>query len=661
MIRCCIGWIIIYLCFPIITFAQEIIFSASASSTQVGIRDQFQVTFTLKNASEARNFDPPSFQGFRIQGGPFQSNSSSFSNVNGKTQQSRSISLTYLLEPSRTGNITVGPASITVNNNVLKSNTLQIQVVKGNVTPAPSSSDPFEDDPFAAMRRQQQLIRQQMQQIQQQRQEQQHQRQAQIQGMGERDIHKNIFIKVEADKTNPYIGEQVTVSYKLYTRLAMNVNLTQLPSLNGFWSQDFEVPNPPKSREELINGQPYQVFLLKKSALFPQQSGKLELDAAKAEGIVRIIEQTKGANPFADDPLFSLFMDDPFFNQDAFTGYNYKDVPIKLSSKPIEIQVKELPVQNRPGTFTGAVGNFNLKTQLDKRSLSTDDVATFQVQVIGTGNLKLIGAPVISFPVELGIAEPIVNDTITSRNPGIAGIKNFTYTISPQVPGTYTIPAIEFAYYDIPTKQYKTLRSQPQTIEVVKGKNYIADKAQTLPGDIHPIVLQPSSAAAQWQPTLAKSWYWSLYLAGLLLCVLLIFRKNQIDRLAGNEILFKHKKANKVAWKRLSTARKLLPQQHHKAFYEEISKAIWLYLSDKLNIPLASLSKATLAAAMRHRAISDVRILEVEKLITECEMALYSQSGGQQQRQHTLDETSQLIGDLEQDLKTKPQSVHYAG
>lgn len=653
-----LSWIIIFLCLPIVAAAQEVVFSATTSTAKVGLQNQFQVTFTLKNGGEASDFTPPSFSGFSIQGGPFQSSSTSMTTVNGRTQRSNSISLTYVLQPLRAGEHTIGPASVQVDGQVLKSNPVQVQVVKGSVAPS-RSNDPFDDDPFTAMRKQQQRLRQQMQQARQQQMQQR--RDAQIQGMGEKDIHKNIFIKVEVDKTNPFVGEQVTVSYKLYTRLAMNVNLTQLPSLNGFWSQDFQVPNPPKAREETVNGQTYQVFLLKKSSLFPQQSGKLELDAAKAEGIVRIIEQTKGDQPFSDDPFFSLFMDDPFFDQDAFMGYNYKDVPVKLSSKPIDIHVKELPVGNQPPTFTGGVGSFTLQTNLDKTHLSTDDVATLQVKIAGTGNLKLIGAPNVHFPEELGVGEAQTSDTITSRHPAITGIKEFNYTISPQVPGTYTIPGIEFSYYDVAAKQYKTLRSQARTINISKGKSYTADRKQALPGDINPIVDNESGNTNGWQAVLSKGWYWSLYVLSSLLCGLLIFFRRRAETLAGNQVLFKHKKANKVAWKRLTAARKLLPQQQHEAFYEEISKAIWMYLSDKLNLPLSGLSKQNLAAAMRQNGCSDTRIAEVEQLIVECEMALYSPSGGQQQRQHTLDEAGKLIGGLEQDLKTNVPLVNDAG
>lgn len=666
MIRKAFVWCLVlaFSCLP--ALAQEMVFSAQASARKVGTKDQFQLTFSLSNVQGVGNFRPPAFTGFKVVDGPYQSNSSNLIKVNGQVRQTSTVNLTYILMPLKAGNLTIGPAHVDVGGRDISSNSVTLQVVNGSVAPQNARqqrSDPFEDDPFAAIWQRQQQMMQRIQQQQRGAQRQAPSRNSQMEALGENNINKNIFIRVEVDKTNPYVGEQITASYKLYTRLAMSVNLTQLPSLNGFWSQDFQIPNPPKPREEVINGQRYQVFLLKKSALFPQQDGSLELDPAKAEGVVRVVQKVKGRNPFADDPMFgSFFMDDPFFNDDFFSGYDYKDVQVKLSSQPVKINVRPLPLQNQPASFTGAVGDFRLSASIDKSSLSTDDAATLTVTVSGSGNLKLIGNPPIDFPAALGVYDPQITDTITGRNPAITGSKVFTYSMNPQSPGDYTIPAIAFSYYDPQTGAYKTLNTSPVKVHVTKGRHYnpagVAGKK--LPGDIHGIRTGDVLAGGR-TPLASRPWYWLLYPAGIALLGALLIRKRQQDIYASNQALFRNKKANKIAWKRLAAARKLLPQQEHKAFYEEVSKAIWLYLSDKLGIPLSGLSKENVAAELENKQVPVAQIDRVKSLVLECEMALYSPGGGRQQRQHTLDEAAGTIGELETVLKNKNSLLQHAG
>lgn len=661
MIRKGFVWILVLLFLQYSVMAQEMVFSAQANARKIGTKDQLQVTYVLSNAAGADNFRPPPFSGFSIVGGPFQSNNSSVTIINGQARQSSSLNTTYVLVANKTGTITIPPAHITFNGREISSNPITVQVVSGSMA---QQRDPYADeDPFAAMQQYQQRLRQQMMQQQHSRQRQTQQQNSQLEAMSEKNINKNIFIRVQVDKTNPYVGEQITASYKLYTRLAMSVNLTQLPSLNGFWSQDFQIPNPPQPTEEVINGQRYQVFLLKKSALFPQQDGTLELDAAKAEGVVRVVQQVKGRNPFSDDPVFgSFFMDDPVFNEDMFSGYNYKDVQVKLSSAPVKINVRPLPAENQPESFTGAVGHFTVTAGIDKNTLSTDDAATLTFTVSGSGNLKLIGNPKITFPAELGVYDPQITDTITGRNPAITGNKIFTYSMNPQAPGDFVIPAIAFSYYDAATGTYKTEKTQPIKVKVTKGKHYTGNIAgvKSLPGDIHDI--NRSTLVLQSRNSLfATLWYWSLYILGIAVVIVLLALHKRQEEYAGNQALFRNKKANKVAWKRLAAARKLLPQQQHKAFYEEVSKAIWLYLSDKLGIPLSALSKDTVATELEHKLVPVAQTDRVKRLVLECEMALYSPSGGQQQRQHTLDEAAGTISELETILKNKNNALQHAG
>src|SRR5690606_27471132 len=293
------------------------------------------------------------------------------------------------------------------------------------------------------------------------------------------EIYKNLFMRATADKTTVRVGEQITVTYKLYTRIPMNAGISKLPSLNGFWTQDFEIAkgNALKPVEEIVDGKPYQVFTIKKSALFPQQTGTLTLDPAEAEGVARIMQKVRRQDPFAD-----MFADDPFFRQaisqmmqdpfgDMF-GTAYKDVPVKMKSTPIKITVLPLPEEGKPEDFGNAVGRFTLEGKVDKTNLTTDDVLTYTLKINGSGNLKLIEAPELKLPNGLSSFDPNILDTITGRTTTISGSKIITYSISANVPGDYELPAIPFSYYDVQAGTYVTLSTDPIKIQVAKGKNY---------------------------------------------------------------------------------------------------------------------------------------------------------------------------------------------
>lgn len=656
-----LAWIFLFsFAFPSCLSAQDRAFYVKASASRVGLEDPFQISFIIQDGSSVSNFNPPGFMGFRVLGGPFQSNQSSISIVNGRRSQSATITLTYMLKPIRTGKLTIAPASIVINGIQYRSDAIEIEVVKGHLAADPQAqsnnpfNDPFFDDPFEAARKQEQQI----QQLLRQRARQQYygSRHSQMADLDEKNLNKNVFIKVTVDNTRPYVGEQITASYKLYTRLPMNMSLTQLPSLNGFWSEDFDIPNPPRPHEEVVDGKPYQVFLLKKSALFPQQTGKLKLDAARAEGIVRVIQKVQGQNPFAADPAAgSLFMDDPLFNSDFFSGYDYKDVKARIASDPVTIQVMPLPGKNQPEGFSGGVGHFNIHTEMDSTVLSTDGGGAFRFVISGSGNLKLIGQPEVHFPEALGAMDPQVSDTILSRSPVINGSKTFRYDLSPQQPGNYTIPAITFSYFDPAGGSYRTLRTNAIHIKVVAGKNYAAAK-DVLPADIHDIIGGPFKGKAPHRLFMVTAGYWSLYAVALLLFGILWFLHKRKEAITTDSEGWKKKTANKVAWKRLAQARKMLGRKDT-VFYEEVSKAVWLYLSDKLNIPLSALSRDNIAEKLASRQVPAQQIDEVNRLISECEMALYSRTGGLQQRSHTLDVASAVIGGLEgilQDKKFKP-------
>lgn len=637
--------------------AQNVSFTAQASANKMGLQDQIQFTYTIQNVEDLRALGPvgDNFKDFEVVGGPFQSQSTQMSVNNGRMTQSQSFSLTYLLHPKHTGNLTI-PQGIAKDaaGHTYQSNAVTIQVVTGSLASTqqrgrqnPFDDDPF-DDPFAAM---QQRRMQQMQQMQQQRQQQQQQ------PVNMDEINKDIFIRVVVDKSKVHVGEQVTASYKLYARIPMQMGISKLPSLNGFWTQDFEIAKGNiRPEEEVVNGKKYQVFLLKKSALFPQQTGTLELDPAEAQGVARILQQqrTSIADMF-DDPALqramgSMMMNDPFFNNSFFNSMAYRDVQVHIKSTPVKIEVTALPDKGRPEDFGGAVGNFSIASKIDKTELTTDDVANLTFTITGSGNLKLIAAPKLVLPNGLETFDPLIVDTITGRTTTISGSKIITYAITPHTPGDYKIPGIPFSYFNPKTGTYTTLSTDPITLHIKPGKHYNANAVagNKIIKDIHNIQTAPlKKVSAAAQPILYKSVYWSMYGVPLLAFVGLLFWKRREEELQKDSTILRNKRANKVALKRLATAQKLLQQNSEKPFYEEVSKAIWLYLSDKLSIPLSSLSRESAEQALAPYKVPEELLAKLNKVVSECETALYAPAAGTKQMQDTYKEAVTVISSLE--------------
>jgi hypothetical protein len=635
------------------SYAQEVVFSAAASAGKIGIEDQVQVQYTIRDAQDLRTLGPKQEinNDFHIVGGPYQSSGSNVSIVNGKITQSQSLTVTYILQPKRKGKLTV-PAAVAKDGkgDVYQSNSITLEVVEGSLAQQRQQQrgqDPFADDPFEAIIRQRQR---QMQALQQQRQQQ---RQAEPEP-ADVNLDKDLFIKVVVDKSKVYVGEQITATYKLYARLPMNVAISKLPSLNGFWTQDFDMPGGKITPvEEIVNGQRYQVFTLKKSALFPQQHGTLELDPAEAEGVARIVQKNKQRDPFFDDPFFnSFFMDDPF--ADEFFGRTaYRDVKVKLKSKPVKIEVLPVPEEGKPESYTGAVGNFTVTAGIDKTEITTDDIANFKLVINGSGNIKLIEAPVLKLPNGLTAYDPLVVDTITGRTTTISGSKTITYPISPRTPGEYNIPSLSFTYFNPQSGKYVTINTNPAKLHVKPGDNYTAGNTRTARTDIHNIHTQPiGELKARPKPLILSPGYWSAYALPLMAFLGLLVWRRREEELSKDSVLLRTRRANKIALKRLATAQKLLQKNERTPFYEEISKAIWLYLSDKLSIPLSSLSKENVWDALNSRDIDRQLQHQLEQVMTECETALYAGTGGTQQMNSTYNEAVTIISKLEEAFKS---------
>ncbi len=640
-------------------YAQNVVFTAQASANRMGAKDNVQVEYTIRDAQNVQTMTPPASNDFDVVQGPFTTHSVN-SSFNGRTNvTSESITRTYILHPRREGTLTIPPViAKDAAGHTYQSNAVVIQVVPGTLMQQRRAPAQQDDDAFAMMQR----MNQQMQQLQQQmmqpqpqpqpQQPQQPQKQNQPDASDEAEIKKNMFIKVEVDKTKVHVGEQITTSYKLYVHeMAMNAQISKLPSLNGFWTQDFEIPRQPKPEIEELNGKKYQVFLLKKSALFPQQTGTLELDPAEAKGVARIVKQVR--HKMSDMFRGTLMMNDPAFNNSYYNTMDYKDVEWKLESTPVKVTVTALPEKDKPADYGGAVGKFTIGSKIDKQELTTDDIATLTLTITGSGNLKLIEPPKLNLPNGLNSFDPQITDTITGRSTTISGSKIINYVISPHSPGDYDIPATAFTYFNPQTGAYITAHTQPMKLRVKAGKRYtpVTAGSNIALKDIHDIVKMPlASIALRSKPMLFTGTYWSMFAFPLLAFIGLVVWKRRDEELSKNTVLLKSKRANKVALQRLATAKKYLQENNKTPFYEEISKATWLYLSDKLNIPLSALSRETAAEAMSTRNVPDAVQKHLEDVIWECETALYA-SGGSQKMAYIYDEAIKVISDLEDVFK----------
>ena len=631
--------------------AQEFRFTTNVSSTRVAQDEPFQIQFMLENASNVASFTPPAFTDFEVMQGPSQVQGQSI--YNGR--RSEYIALIYVLQPKRPGNFTLSGATARVNGNVVHSNPVTIEVIKSvnhNAAPPqvptqqppgfqPSHRGPDEDVAEGILRKGEDV---------------------------DAKLRKNIFLKVDVDKTSLYEGEQLTATYKLYTRLPTNSSVTRVPAFKGFSAKDIELPNPPQATTERINGQLFKVFTIRKTLLFPLQSGNLELDPVEVDNQVRLVKlshdnRKRSRDPFEDifnDPGFKDPFNDPFFD-DFFNRpeVSYEDVPYKIQSTPVKITVKPLPVDTRPPSYNGAVGHFNMSATIDKTTLTTDDALTLKVNISGQGNVNLLNQPKVEIPGSFEKYDPKVTDNIEKNSNPLSGSRQFEFALMPLEAGDQTIPPVEFSYFDPVAHAYKTIKSQAFNIKVTPGKQNKRDKEDF---SVDKNVLIPVHLAPQrWTKDagflLGSVWYYLLLLIPIIALIAGILYRRRQHYQQNNAALLKHRYANKAALKRLELAARYLKEGKDRAFYEETSRAVWGYLSHKLEIPFADLNKQLVQNKLAGRRINGDNTLQLFDLLDNCEMALYAPAQSNDKMQGTYQQAVKVISQLEEQLKTKQQVV----
>jgi hypothetical protein len=597
------------LLFSISSFAQNAFLSATASKSTVGVGEQFQVTFTLN--CDGQNFHSPDLSNFNVLSGP--NRSSSISIVNNSYTQS--LSFTFFLQAKSGGNFKIGPASIEAQGKRINSNVINLTVVKGN--PQQGNS-----------------------------QQGNNQNNSQSSGISD----KNLFIRAIVSKGSVVEGEALTVTFKIYTNIQVNsYSVSKAPSMNGFWNQDIEIPNPPPMNVEVVDGVRYNTAVIKKAVLFPQQSGVLTIDPMELECIARI----RVKNQRMMDP-FGMF-NDPFF-ADAFGGV--QDVKCNIKSLPIKVNVRDLP-SNAPSSFSGAVGSLTFDASLDKSETKENEPVNLKFKISGSGNLKLATAPDVTFPEDLETYDPKIGENYKASDAGVNGSKTVEYLIIPRHEGDYEIPAVTFSYYDLGKQQYVSKTAGPFKIKVGKGSGSSSASSsssksdvQVLGRDIRYIKTEKQLFPADGGKFFGSWLFYVLSLLPLLAVAGGLYYKKQQAFNESNSVFLRSKKATSIAQKRLSVAGKLISESKHTLAFEEISRALWGYASDKLTIPVSELSKENISEKFRGKNIEDAIINRFTNCISTCEMAQYGGLDASSQSSKLYQDALQIITDIEGGMKS---------
>lgn len=571
--------------------------------------DQFRLTFTV-NTQKGKDFLAPSISGFDVLMGPSRSQQSSTQIINGKVSSSSAITYTYILMAGKEGTYTIPAASIEVDGKKIFSNALTIKVLP----PDQSAGN------------------------QQSGQGQSNSSRGQIAGGKISD--KDLFITATAAKTTVYEQEAILLTYKVYTLVNLRQLYGKMPDLKGFHTQEIELPQQKTFSLEHYNGRNYNTTIWSQYVLFPQQTGKLEIPSITFEGIV--VQQT-----ISDDPF------DAFFN-----GGGYIEVKKKIVTPKVTINVKPLPA--KPDNFSGGVGEFTLSSSINAKEVKTNDAVTIKLTIKGAGNMKLINTPEVKFPEDFEIYDPKVTNNFDVSRAGLSGTQTIEYLAIPRHAGDFTIPQVEFTYFDLKSQAYKTLKTEEYHLKVAKGKGnadqVIADftnkeNVKVLGQDVRFIKLGDTELLPKGKVFFGTTGYWLGYIIPFIIFVVLVifFRKQAAEN--ANIAKVKTKKANKVATKRMKLAGKLLAENKKNEFYDEVLKALWGYISDKLSIPVSQLSKDNIEAELMRYGVSDEVTKTFIDALNECEFARYAPGNENEAMDKVYAASVEAISKMENSIK----------
>ena len=614
-----IGWYIILLLmmlgYHVHVDAQHI--SVSAPS-HVAAGENFRVAYTI-NTSDVEEFRMGGVQeGLEVIAGPYTSSQSSYQMINGHTSSSSSVTITYTLYAAKNGSFTIGASHALVGGKRLSSRPVKIQVSghaqRTNGAPNMHGQDSYD--------------------------------QPRMRSAGSAISGSDLFIKVSASKKRVHEQEPILLTYKVYTQVDLTQLEGKMPDLKGFHTQEVPLPQQKTFHTETVNGRPYKCVTWSQYVMYPQMTGRLEIPSITFKGIV--VQQNRNVDPM-----------EAFFNG----GSGYVEVKKDIKAPGITLQVDPLP--QRPANFSGGVGKFNISASLDKKEVKAGEPITLRVVVGGIGNLKLLKQPVVNFPKDFDKYDAKVTDKTRLTANGVEGNMVYDFLAVPRNQGSYTIPSVELTYYDTSKNAYKTIKTQPFKVEVEKGDGTSAESEDfaSQDKDIHTIKLGKAEQHKANEMFFGSFGYWISLLMPLIAFVvlLIVFRRRAIEN--ADIVKKRSNRAGKIATKRLRLANKLMLQGKQGEFYDEVMRALWGYMSYKLNMPAEKLNRDNIRETLGRHFVDDATIEKFTTALDECEFERYAPGDAAGNMNRTFESAMTAIMDIENAINEarKNQKKHPAG
>ena len=614
-----IGWYIILLLmmlgYHVHVDAQHI--SVSAPS-HVAAGENFRVAYTI-NTSDVEEFRMGGVQeGLEVIAGPYTSSQSSYQMINGHTSSSSSVTITYTLYAAKNGCFTIGASHALVGGKRLSSHPVKIQVSghaqRTNGAPNMHGQDSYD--------------------------------QPRMRSAGSAISGSDLFIKVSASKKRVHEQEPILLTYKVYTQVELTQLEGKMPDLKGFHTQEVPLPQQKTFHTETVNGRPYKCVTWSQYVMYPQMTGSLEIPSITFKGIV--VQQNRNVDPM-----------EAFFNG----GSGYVEVKKDIKAPGITLQVDPLP--QRPANFSGGVGKFNISASLDKKEVKAGEPITLRVVVGGIGNLKLLKQPVVNFPKDFDKYDAKVTDKTRLTANGVEGNMVYDFLAVPRNQGSYTIPSVELTYYDTSKNAYKTIKTQPFKVEVEKGDGTAGESEDfaSQDKDIHTIKLGKVEQHKANEMFFGSFGYWISLLMPLIAFVvlLIVFRRRAIEN--ADIVKKRSNRAGKIATKRLRLANKLMLQGKQGEFYDEVMRALWGYMSYKLNMPAEKLNRDNIRETLGRHFVDDATIEKFTTALDECEFERYAPGDAAGNMNRTFESAMTAIMDIENAINEarKNQKKHPAG
>ena len=598
------------LCIVMFVAAKSQTLTVNAPS-HVTTGENFRLTYTTntQNVGDLSLGNLP--EGLELIAGPYKSSQSSFQMVNGHTSSSSSVTFTFIVSANKAGNYTIPAAHLNTGGKTISSSAARVSVsgTAANTGGAPRMHE--DSQPSNGVR-----------------------------NAGTPISGSDLFIKVSANKTRVYEQEPVLLTYKVYTLVELTQLEGKMPDLTGFHTQEVKLPQQKSFHIENVNGKNYRCVTWSQYVMYPQMTGKLEIPSITFNGTV--VQQNRNVDPF-----------EAFLNG----GSGYVEVKRSINAPGVTIQVDPLP--EKPENFSGGVGTFNISAQLDNKEIKAGTPLALRIIVSGNGNLKLLKQPVVSFPKDFDKYDPKVTDKTSLTSNGLEGNMIYDYLAVPRNQGNFTIPPVEFTYFDTSSKSYKTIKTQPLNITVEKGdgtsdsEEFFDVKNQ----DIHQIKTGDTKVVAPDAFFFGSINY--LLIIGIIfilfLALLLVFRKRAIDN--ANVVMMKGKKANKVATKRLQLAKSMMMSNRSSEFYDEVLRALYGYVGDKFNLPVEHLSRENISELLTAKGVEDATIKQFVGAIDECEYERYAPGDAKGNMNKTFESAMTAIMNIEETVKKGKKSA----